>query len=335
MKVKYFRTLLIISVLAILLTGCSAQTTYLKPFTSAADDKDQMAASMLQTDQASGFAKDLGVISVSDAASGYGSEAMADVDATEIFLTGTTDAQVIAAKGIFNQMPPASITKILTALTALKSDADIDETFTLTDDVVIDIWDAQVCGYEPGDQVTLRTLLYSMLVYSGNDAANAVASAVSGGDIPAFCDQMNEVAASLGATHTHFVTPNGLDDPDHYTTAYDLYLIFRECLNYDLFKDAFGMSSYTGTYIHNGEEVSKTWESTNYYLLGNAYPPEGVHVIGGKTGTTDKAGLCLILYSETGESSETSKGYISVLLGSPDKSTLYASMTNLLSNIPN
>lgn len=332
---RYFRTLFLILLLTAVLSGCAAQTSYLKPYTSAADDKDQMAAAMLQTDQASGFADDLGVISLSDAASGYGGEALNDVDATEIFLTGTTDARVIAAKGVFTQMPPASITKILTALTALKSGVDLDTVYTLTDDVVIDIWDAQVCGYEPGDQVTLKTLLYSMLVYSGNDAANAVASAVSGGDIPAFCDQMNQIAASLGATNTHFVTPNGLDDPDHYTTAYDLYLIFRECLNYELFRDAFGLSSYTGTYTHNGAQVSKTWESTNYYLLGNRTPPEGVHVIGGKTGTTDKAGLCLILYVESGEENGQPKGYISVLLGSPDKDTLYASMTNLLSNIPN
>lgn len=312
--------------------GCASGTGYLKPYTMNSENDGSMASSMLLTDTQDGFAKDLGVVSTADAAAGYGGSALDGADATEIFLTGTTDARVIAAKGIYTQMPPASITKILTALTALRSGIDLDETFTLTDDVVIDIYDAQVCGYEPGDQVTLRTLLYSMLVYSGNDAANAVASAVSGGDIPAFCDQMNEIAASLGATHTHFVTPNGLDDPDHYTTAFDLYLIFRECLNYDLFKDAFGMSSYTGTYIHGGAEVSKTWDSTNYYLLGYKQPPEGIRVIGGKTGTTDKAGLCLILYVENaGDGS----GYISVLLGSPDKDTLYASMTNLLSNIPN
>ncbi len=316
----------------VVMSGCASEAEYLKPYTVSNESDGAMASSMLLTDTYEGYAKNLGVVSLTDAASGYGGSAMDGVDATEIFLTGTTDAEVIAAKGIYTQMPPASITKILTALTALRSNVDLDETFTLTDDVVIDIYDAQVCGYEPGDQVTLRTLLYSMLVYSGNDAANAVASAVSGGDIPAFCDKMNEIAASLGATHTNFVTPNGLDDPDHYTTAYDLYLIFRECLNYDLFKDAFGLSSYTGTYIHGGAEVSKTWESTNYYVLGYKSPPEGIHVIGGKTGTTDKAGLCLILYVEE---TENNKGYISVLLGSPDKDTLYASMTNLLGNIQN
>ena len=129
-------------------------------------------------------------------------------------------------------MPPASITKILTALVALETVQDLDQEVTLTDDVNVDVADAQVCGFKPGDKMTLKTLLYCMLIYSGNDAANAVASAVSGGDIPAFCDKMNAEAQRLGATQTHFVTPNGLDDPDHYTTAYDLYLIFKECLKY-------------------------------------------------------------------------------------------------------
>ena len=266
-----------------------------------------------------------------ESSSGLGADAMSGVDASEIFLTGTTDAQVIAAHHIYDQMPPASITKILTALTALRSGIDFDTEFTLTDDVVIDIYDAQVCGYVPGDVVSLRTLFYSMLIYSGNDAANAVASAVSGGDMAAFCEEMNRIASELGATHTHFVTPNGLDDPDHYTTAYDLYLIFNECLKYDEFRDAIAQSGYTGTYTHNGETVSKTWDSTNYYLLGKRTPPEGVIVVGGKTGTTDKAGLCLILYVED----STGKGYISVLLGCPDKDTLYESMSNLLANIGN
>ena len=177
--------------------------------------------------------------------------------------------------------------------------------------------------------MTLRTLLYCMLIYSGNDAANAVASAVSGGDIPAFCDKMNETAAKLGATQTHFVTPNGLDDPDHYTTAYDLYLIFKECLKYDVFKDAIHQASYTADFTRDGQEMQQTYETTNYYLLGYKTPPDGVSIIGGKTGTTDNAGLCLILYVEDA----SGNGYISVLLGCPDKDTLYSSMSKLLSKI--
>ena len=236
---------------------------------------------------------------------------------------------ILYNKGGDEQRYPASITKILTALVALETVQDLDQEVTLTDDVNVAVADAQVCGFKAGDKMTLKTLLYCMLIYSGNDAANAVASAVSGGDIPAFCDKMNAEAQRLGATQTHFVTPNGLDDPDHYTTAYDLYLIFNECLKYDLFKDAIHQAHYTAVFTRNGQEVQQTYDSTNYYLLGNKTPPEGVSIIGGKTGTTDNAGLCLILYVEDG----SGNGYISVLLGCPDKDTLYSSMSKLLSDI--
>lgn len=313
---------------AMLLCGCEGQAAYMKPYTVVTAGKTSDVASMLHTDVWQGFAENLGVLSVADNEAGYHTEALSEVSGTEILLTGTTDHTVITAHNVYKQMPPASITKILTALVALKQGGDLDREITLTDDVYVDVWDAQVCGFEAGDVITLRTLLYSMLVYSGNDAANAIASAV-GGDIATFCDMMNEEAARLGATQTHFVTPNGLDDPDHYTTAYDLYLIFNECLKYDVFKDAISQAHYTAKYKHNGEDYQQTWDSTNYYLLGYKEPPEGVSVVGGKTGTTDNAGLCLILYVED----DAGNGYVSIILGCPDKDTLYASMSKLLSNI--
>lgn len=320
-----------VCVSSMLLCGCQSQADYLKPYAGVTASKTADVSSMIDTRVWEGFAADLGVVSVDDSENGIDSETLSQIDAKEVFLTGTTDSTVITAHNIYTQMPPASITKILTALVALQSvsDKDLDQEVTLTDDVNIDVADAQVCGFKPGDKITLRTLLYCMLIYSGNDAANAVASAVSGGDIPAFCDKMNETAAKLGATQTHFVTPNGLDDPDHYTTAYDLYLIFKECLKYDVFKDAIHQASYTATFTRDGQEMQQTYETTNYYLLGYKTPPDGVSIIGGKTGTTDNAGLCLILYVED----TSGNGYISVLLGCPDKDTLYSSMSKLLSNI--
>ena len=302
---------------SVLLCGCQSQTAYLKPYTVVTASKTADAASMLNIEAWEGFAENLGVVSVEDSENGINQETLSQLDAKEIFLTGTTDKTVITAKNIYTQMPPASITKILTALVALETVQDLDQEVTLTDDVNVDVADAQVCGFKAGDKMTLKTLLYCMLIYSGNDAANAVASAVSGGDIPAFCDKMNAEAQRLGATQTHFVTPNGLDDPEHYTTAYDL------------FKDAIHQAHYTAVFTRNGQEVQQTYDSTNYYLLGNKTPPEGVSIIGGKTGTTDNAGLCLILYVEDG----SGNGYISVLLGCPDKDTLYSSMSKLLSDI--
>ena len=194
-----------VCVCSMLLCGCQSQGTYLKPYAGVTASKTADVSSMIDTRVWEGFAADLGVVSVDDSENGIDSETLSQIDAKEVFLTGTTDSTVLTAYNIYTQMPPASITKILTALVALQSvsDKDLDQEVTLTDDVNIDVADAQVCGFKPGDKMTLRTLLYCMLIYSGNDAANAVASAVSGGDIPAFCDKMNETAAKLGATQTH------------------------------------------------------------------------------------------------------------------------------------
>ena len=243
-------------------------------------------------------------------------------------LYDVTHDAILYSKNSAERAYPASVTKLLTAAVASEY-CQPDTPFTVGDEQDFVQEGSSLAYLQRGQRLTFEGLLDAMLLPSGNDAANAVASAVSGGDIPAFCAKMNAEAQRLGATQTHFVTPNGLDDPDHYTTAYDLYLIFNECLKYDLFKDAIHQAHYTAVFTRNGQEVQQTYDSTNYYLLGNKTPPEGVSIIGGKTGTTDNAGLCLILYVEDG----SGNGYISVLLGCPDKDTLYSSMSKLLSKI--
>lgn len=328
MKKNVILSFLVLS-LILALAGCKGSTKVMKPYTVMTSDKTVSASSMIPAEAFKSFAQDLGVVSVSESEEGINPSASKNVDAKEIFLAATTDNEILAAKNIYETMPPASITKILTALLTLESGLDLDEEYTLTTDIQVSDPDAQMCGFEVGDVVSLRTLLYCTLIYSGNDAANAVASAVSGGDVPEFCRQMNERAAQLGATQTHFMTPNGLDTPEHYSSAYDLYLIFRECIKYDVFMDAVHHSSYTAFFERGGEEYSFTFPSTNHYFIDEADPPEGVTIVGGKTGTTDNAGTCLILYVED----NSGNGYISVLLGCPDKETLYDSMTKLLSNL--
>ena len=310
------------------LSGCSSKEgMLLLPYVSDSKDQASVLNTMYKADMVKGFSQGLAVISPSNTSSPAAKPD--DVDAQEIFLAEIGQEDVLKAYHIFKQMPPASLTKILTALVALQSDAKLDQEYVLGDEVVIDISDAQVCGFRPGDRMTLRTLIYCMLIYSGNDAANAVAAIISDGDITAFCEEMNAEAARLGAVHTHFTTPNGLDEPDHYSTAYDLYLIFQECLKYDLFRDAVMQTGYTAHYVRDGQELTQYYASTNRFLTGESVWPEGIVSLGGKTGTTDKAGTCLILYS----TDKKKKSYISVLLGSPDKPALYDSMANLLAYV--
>jgi D-alanyl-D-alanine carboxypeptidase (penicillin-binding protein 5/6) len=138
-------------------------------------------------------------------------------------------------------------------------------------------------GLKKGDTISMRDLLYGLMLRSGNDAAVAIAEAV-GGDLENFAVMMNEKAEKLNLSDTHFVTPHGLDDPDHYTTAYELAKITDYALNNEIFKEIVGSKTYTITI--NG--YPKTLNNTNE-LLGVV---QGVY--GVKTGFTGNAGRCLV-----------------------------------------
>ena len=107
--------------------------------------------------------------------------------------------------------------------------------------------DSSVCEIDPGETYTLRQLLYGLMIASGNDAAMTIAVHV-GGSVENFVAMMNQEAMDIGATNTHFVNVHGLHDDNHYTTAYDIYLIFQEALRYDVFEDLISQKTYTATY---------------------------------------------------------------------------------------
>ena len=238
------------------------------------------------------------------------------------------DREVLYSKNVFERMYPASITKIMTALVAIK-EGDLKSRVLVTDDAVITEPGATLCGIEPGDTLTLEQLLYGLMLPSGNDAGAAIAVHIAG-SIEAFSDMMNEEAVRLGATGTHFVNPHGLNDPDHYTTAYDLYLIFNEALKYPVFRQIVGTTAYTANYHNkNSEPVSKTWKGSNWFMTGERETPDGLKVFGGKTGTTEAAGYCLIMASRD----DSDKEYISVVLKADSRPHLYDNMTNIISKI--
>ena len=238
------------------------------------------------------------------------------------------DREVLYSKDVFERMYPASITKIMTALVAIK-EGDLKSRVLVTDDAVITEPGATLCGIEPGDTLTLEQLLYGLMLPSGNDAGAAIAVHIAG-SIEAFSDMMNEEAVRLSATGTHFVNPHGLNNPDHYTTAYDLYLIFNEALKYPVFRQIVGTTAYTANYHNkNSEPVSKTWKGSNWFMTGERETPDGLKVFGGKTGTTKAAGYCLIMASRD----DSDKEYISVVLKADSRPHLYDNMTNIISKI--
>lgn len=239
-----------------------------------------------------------------------------------------TDVQVMYSKNAFERLYPASITKVMTALIAIKY-GDLTDTVTVTEDAVITEAGATLAGIHPGDQLTMEQLLYGLMLPSGNDAGAAIAVHMAG-SIDAFAELMNREAQKLGATGTHFMNPHGLTNADHYTTAYDLYLIFNEALKQPEFRKVTGTTSYTADYTDgSGNPVSTTWEGGNWYMVGQRQTPDGLTVFSGKTGTTSAAGFCLIMASRD----QKEKEYISVVLKAPSRPGLYDNMTNIISKI--
>lgn len=239
-----------------------------------------------------------------------------------------TDGQVMYSKNAFERLYPASITKVMTALIAIKY-GDLTDMVTVTEDAVITEAGATLAGIHPGDQLTMEQLLYGLMLPSGNDAGAAIAVHMAG-SIDAFAELMNLEAWKLGATGTHFMNPHGLTNADHYTTAYDLYLIFNEALKQPEFRKVTGTTSYTADYTDgSGNPVSTTWEGGNWYMVGQRQTPDGLTVFSGKTGTTSAAGFCLIMASRDQEEKE----YISVVLKAPSRPGLYDNMTNIISKI--
>lgn len=237
-----------------------------------------------------------------------------------------TDNKMLYADNIYQKMYPASTTKIVTALVALKY-GNLDYVVTIGYNAThITEYGAKLCGFAEGDKITLKKLLYSFLICSGNDAGIAIAEHISG-SVEKFAELMNKEAKSLGCSGSNFVNPHGLHDDNHYTTPYDLYLVFHELLNYDVFMDIINQSSYKAEFKGaDGSKKTLWFSSTDKYLLGSAKAPDGVTVIGGKTGTTSMAGSNLILYTKN----DNGKDYISVVMHASDSFSLYSQMSHLL-----
>ena len=274
--------------------------------------------------RADGFAKNLCVVVSDVPMDGVSLGGKPERD----FLLDLDDRKVLYSKQALQKVYPASITKIMTAMLALKY-GNMDDVVTITQENLNLEEGSQVCGFWAGDQVTMDQLLHCLLVYSGNDAAAAIAEHV-GGSTDGFVEMMNSYARELGCTGTHFTNPHGLQDENHYTTPYDIYLMLKEALNYPEFTQITQSGSYTVEYTHaDGSSASTTLLATDHYLTGEATPPKNVTILGGKTGTTDNAGNCLALLSQNAYG----KPYISIVMGASTKDELYEQMSSLLQNI--
>ena len=300
------------------LCGCSGDELSL-------DYKKYNSITETQTDgKVEGFSTHLAVTDTDV----LGKTGFAPDDVVAAGLFDVNNAEVLYSKNVFEQMNPASLTKILTAICALKN-CNEEDIIICSDNVDKLESGASVCGLKPGDQLTVGQALKFMLLPSANDAAIAVAEHVSG-SVEEFSNLMNEEAAKLGATHSHFVNPHGLTADEHYTTAYDMYLIANEAIKYDFFNDVITMTDYSSDIKdRNGNVKTIEVKTSNKFLDGTYYPPENISVVGGKTGTTLAAGSCLVLITKD----RNSNPYIAVILKASDRGVLYDRMVQMLNEI--
>ncbi len=237
------------------------------------------------------------------------------------------ETKVEFAHNMHEKAYPASITKIMTAIVALKY-GNLDDMVTISKNALNLEKGSMEIGFQAGDQISLYELLHGLLIFSGNDAAVAIAEHI-GGTTEQFVAMMNAEAREIGATNTNFVNPSGLHDENHYTTAYDIYLMLETALQYDMFVKLMQLESYKLSYYRADELKTKQISATDQYLTNQVTPPKNVTVLGGKTGTTSDAGSCLALVSQNAYG----ELFISIVLKASTKTQLYDYMNQLLSQI--
>lgn len=205
----------------------------------------------------------------------------------------------------------ASTTKIMTTIVILEK-ADLNEKVTVS--AKAGGTGGSRLGLKRGDKASVRDLLYGLMLRSGNDAAVALAEHV-GGSVKEFAELMNEKAAELGLTNTHFVTPHGLDDANHYTTALELAKLTDYAMDNETFAKIVGTKSTT-IYINNQpRQINNTNE-----LLGVLNG-----VVGVKTGFTNNAGRCLVT-----ETKRNNMDIITIVLGADTKKDRTKDSVNLI-----
>ena len=273
------------------------------------------------------FASDL-CVADEDVSSPESEIAIADKASAGLF--DLTKRETLYAQNINLRVGPASLTKVMTAYVALKY-GELDQVLTAKKDVYVTESGAQKVNLKEGDKMTLDQALHLLLIFSANDVANLIASNICDTQ-EEFIELMNNEAKLIGATNSHFVNPHGLTADEHYVTAYDMYLMFNAAMQYDTFSEIINMTEYSTTYYDSkGAEKEISVKNTNGYLSGAKKAPNGITVIGGKTGTTTAAGHCLILLARD----TNADPYIAVIMRDTDADLLYKDMSDLLKEIVN
>lgn len=249
------------------------------------------------------------------------------IQSEAVILIESSTGKVIYSKNGEERNYPASTTKILAAIIAIEN-CSLDEMATVSEYAVTSIPSGYTnANIQVGESLSIRDLLYALMLASANEAAVIIGEHISG-SYEEFVNLMNEKAIEIGCTNSHFMNGNGIHDDNHYTTAHDLAKIAQYCMKNETFRQIVATTSYTLPATKLYPYNDRTFKNTNSLIIVNNNDVENnyyyPYAIGIKTGFTTPAGNCLVAAANN-----NGLEFISVVLGSPDKNTRYVDAINM------
>ena len=245
------------------------------------------------------------------------------VNAKAAIIVESNTGKVIYEKGANNKNYPASVTKILTAIIVIEN-CKMDDVATVSREAISQIPSGYVIApLYVGEEMTVKDLLYALMLKSANDAAYVLAEHV-GGSVEGFSIMMNSKAKELGCKNTHFINPNGIHDSNHYTTAYDMYLISNYAMKNKTFAKIVSTNKYTLSATNKYRLRNRVMTNTNVLINPNSLY-YNKYVKGIKTGTTKQAKNCLV-----SSASKDGLDFFTVVLGAETKYSKFSETNKMI-----
>lgn len=242
-----------------------------------------------------------------------------EIESAAAVVMEASTGSILYNKNAYDAYYPASTTKLMTSLLAIEQ-CPLSDIITCSRDSVESIgWDSSRIGLVAGESIDMENALYAILLASANEVSYAVAEHI-GGTMENFVAMMNQRAADLGCVNTHFANPHGLDNEEHYSCPYDLALIAKKAIEYTTFRRV------SGSYNHQIPATNKNearWISNTHPFIKKNVVYEGVFA--GKTGSTSKAGNCLVTCAE-----QNGMTLICVIMKAPNSATVQSDTKTLL-----